>query len=77
MLHQRHMLIGCGMEYNLRLVLREHLTQPRGILDIADGEYHGYVRKIGLEFLLDAVKREFVQLEQHQAARSEFCNLAA
>ena len=54
-----------------------HLLDPRAVLDVADRAYERHRGMRPANFLLDAVQREFVQLEEHERARLEARDLAA
>src|SRR4051812_37206386 len=42
--HERHMLIGRGMEYHVRLIFRQHLMHAIPVLNVADDAYDGQCR---------------------------------
>src|SRR4051794_18383045 len=75
--HERNMLVGGGMKYHCRTVLRKNLGQPGLILDVPYRECHRQTGKPCSEFLLYSVEREFVQFEKYEPPRVELGDLPA
>ena len=78
MLHQGHVLVGCGVEYNLGPVLGKHLVQllfiPNG------GNFHLQIqpRAVGdAQLLLNIISVILINVQNNQLFRVHFCDLAA
>ena len=69
MLHQRHMLVGGGVEHDLRPVKLEELLHHIEIADIGDDLDD--VLEVFLDLARDLVEIVFVLVEQNQLRRLE------
>ena len=76
-LHQRHMLVGRGVEHELRRPGREDLLQARGVLHVGRQRHDLEAGFVLADPLLDAVQRELARLHQHQPRGLEARELAA
>src|SRR5882757_2819009 len=75
-LHERHVLVGSGVEYDRRFESGENSLESRRIAHV--GDYGRNVRPFWRrqEFLFDGVQGVLILIEQDQACRLEFRDLA-
>ena len=75
--HQRHMLVGCGMEYNLRPKTFEYLADSHGIAHIGNDRRCEQFRIFAPQFLVNFVNAVFTFTEQQESRRRLLGNLPA
>ena len=75
--HERHVLVGGGMEHDGWPVRLHRPRKACSILHVSDQAYDGHSGKSREELLLDLVKAELVRFEENQLLRSELRKLAA
>ncbi len=76
LLHQRHVLVGRGVEHDLRRVAREYLLHAPRVLRVADRCRDRHAGQAVAELLLYRVQREFGDVEEHDPRRREARDLA-
>ncbi len=74
--HQRHVLVGGGVEDELRLPVGEDLLESRRVLHVTGQRHDLRFGLVHAEPLLDVVQRELARLHQHQPRRCEAGELA-
>ena len=76
-LHHRHVLVGGGMEHDVRPVQGEDLVQSRFVRNVGDEGMNGHFAAQGAKFLLDQEQAVFGPLDHHQRLGPELEHLPA
>lgn len=77
LLHEGHMLVGGGVEHNLRAVFAEHEVEPLYGAHVADHRHEVKLRERVLELEADVVERGLGVVKEHKLPDSERGKLAA
>ncbi len=75
--HQRHMLVGRGVQHHGGAVPLEQVEQPLGFAHIGGVIAHGQLGKARLELLLQRIDGDFRGVDAHQLPHAEARDLAA
>jgi len=78
-LHERHMLVGSGMEDNMRAIRLEQMPEASGVLDIRDDRMQMDIQipELAAELGLDLIDAVLAATDQYQCVRLEIHDLAA
>ena len=76
-LHQRHMLMGCRMVYDLRLIMLKDPVHAVGIPHGSDQHYQLKLRISCLKLLLYIIHTVFINIQNKQHGRLMGCDLTA
>ena len=77
LLHQRHVLVGRGVEHHLRPPALHHAADLQRVLHVGHQAYQLQRRELLGQLLFDGVEVELAQLHQHQPRRPLARHLAA
>ena len=76
-LHQRYMLMGCCMVYDLRFIFFEYPVDSLAVTNRTDQNFQIQIRIICFQLLFNVIGVVFINIKNHQKLRLMPCNLPA